>query len=496
MGCRASKPVLKKDGMDSSLHGNFITDSSRKVDDIYTRQNEIAKGSGSHIVHVKKTKFVKTTHSGYAMKLYDGTSTAPPDLVKEAEILHLCDHPNIVKLHELGKHKKKFTLVMDYCTGGTIEQGYPYTEKEASKILWQLLSAVDYLHKKNIVHRDINLSNVMFENEESRAGLKEKKFISNVKLIDFGCATKMKVWTSGAFRGTIKYLTEKTGGVYTMAPEVLSGKYTTQADMWSVGVCAYMLMTDGKRPFDGDTVEKTQTKIKCNAVDYSDIKSKQAVKFIKRCLSSYPALRVTASQALRDPWIIQTKDKVIMPNTMVASFQKFMRSSPVMRIAFNFLAYRSDPKAISEYRGIFHNLDTTQSNTLTRLEFVTGFKTTGFNEEELEELFTKLDVNCNDEILYTEFLAGTMANDEVSETQLQEVFEKMDTDNSGKISKKNLIELLGSSPSVKKSLDAMLENHKKMSFETFKGLFNHTRVDRTLKSCKETIEEEEEEEEE
>jgi len=238
-----------------------------------------------------------------------------------------------------------------------------------------------------------------------------------------------------------------------------------------------------------------QTKIKCNAVDYSLIKSKKAVTFIKKCLTTNPASRITASKALRDPWIIQTKEKIIMPNSLIAAFQQFMRCTPVKRIAYNILARKADSKQIMAYRDIFRNLDVTHSNTLTRVEFVTGFTSSGFSEEELEDLFTKLDINCNDEILYTEFMAGTMADDEIDEQQLLEAFEQMDVDNSGYVSKKNLLSLLGNSQSVKDSgLAATLKNFKQLSFHEFRALFAENHLDRSLHAFEEIHESDESEE--
>lgn len=180
---------------------------------------------------------------------------------------------------------------------------------------------------------------------------------------------------------------------------------------------------------------------------------------------------------------------------MIAAFQQFMRCTPVKRIAYNILARKADSKQIMAYRDIFRNLDVTQSNTLTRVEFVTGFTSSGFSEEELEDLFTKLDINCNDEILYTEFMAGTMADDEIDEQQLLEAFEQMDVDNSGYVSKKNLLSLLGNSQSVKDSgLAATLKNFKQLSFHEFRALFAENHLDRSLHAFEEIHESDESEE--
>jgi Ca2+-binding EF-hand superfamily protein len=113
-----------------------------------------------------------------------------------------------------------------------------------------------------------------------------------------------------------------------------------------------------------------------------------------------------------------------------------------------------------------------QKGSLTKLEFKTGFKNSGFSDEELEDLFTKLDVNNNKEIMYTEFLAATLeVSGELEEAQIKEAFEILDEDASGAISKKNLIKLLGGEAEDQKAAEIMLEGQNEMKYEEFAQLF-------------------------
>ena len=84
-----------------------------------------------------------------------------------------------------------------------------------------------------MIHRDIKFENIMFENKTKEA---------QIKLIDFGIAT---VYTK-------RKLTDRVGTVYTMSPEVIRGKYTSKADLWSIGVTTFMLLS-GEKPFWGKT---------------------------------------------------------------------------------------------------------------------------------------------------------------------------------------------------------------------------------------------------
>ena len=107
----------------------------------------------------------------------------------EINILKKVDHPNIIKLHEVFYFENFVYLIEDYCKGGDLfdyitKQRY-FTEKKAASILTQLLSALNYLHCKKIVHRDIKPDNIVFIETKTNEIL--------IKMIDFGTSiTKTK----------------------------------------------------------------------------------------------------------------------------------------------------------------------------------------------------------------------------------------------------------------------------------------------------------------
>lgn len=124
-----------------------------------------------------------------------------------------------------------------YCSGGElfdrIQKISSFNEKQAAKYIKQLLSAIAYLHARNIVHRDLKAENLLFENETDEA---------NLKLIDFGISCEF-------FNGT--KLKETLGTPYYIAPEVLRQNYDEKCDIWSAGVILFILLC-GYPPFNGD----------------------------------------------------------------------------------------------------------------------------------------------------------------------------------------------------------------------------------------------------
>lgn len=123
-------------------------------------------------------------------------------------------------------------MVIELCTGGDLYARNPYTEVQAADITKQILSAINYMHMRNVIHRDVKFENLCY--------LSSNPNDWTVKLIDFGLAQ--------IYRN--RMMTSRVGTLYTMSPETIQGVYNSKADLWSVGVVAFQLLS-GTKPFWG-----------------------------------------------------------------------------------------------------------------------------------------------------------------------------------------------------------------------------------------------------
>ena len=157
----------------------------------------------------------------------------------EARSAARLQHPNIVSVYDSDRHGDMAYLVMEFIQGEDLKQhldgGKRYSLSQSLSMVTDLLSALDYAHRQNIVHRDVKPANLLIEAN------------GRVKLTDFGVAriqdSGEATRTQGSMVGTLKY----------MSPEQVQGvPIDARADLFAVGVVLYQLLT-GKRPFDGDT---------------------------------------------------------------------------------------------------------------------------------------------------------------------------------------------------------------------------------------------------
>lgn len=217
------------------------------------------------------------------------------DIMKEIKILEMStDHPRLIGLHEVYETATDVILVLEFAIGGELhpycvaEKDGSFTERDAVRLLFQIVEGVKYLHDQNIVHLDLKPQNILLTNEEIRQG--------DIKLIDFGIAK----WLNKEIE-----VREIVGTVDYVAPEVLNFEPISLAtDMWSVGVVAYVMFT-GISPFAGETKQETYLNISQVNLDFpeeyfKDV-SAEAQDFIRSLCVFEPEQRLTAADCISHP---------------------------------------------------------------------------------------------------------------------------------------------------------------------------------------------------
>lgn len=156
--------------------------------------------------------------------------------INELKVSRMFDHPLIVKTYEVHEMRGQFIIIQDFIQGVNLLQYIKIkkrlTEQIAVHVIHQLLLSVHYLHKLNIIHRDIKPQNIMLRlaRDEKRLDFKEKY---EIILIDFGLCADYKDFSATSF------LHDKSGTTGYLAPEVIKNTktfYNDKVDVFSVGV--------------------------------------------------------------------------------------------------------------------------------------------------------------------------------------------------------------------------------------------------------------------
>ena len=274
---------------------NLITENKSRVEDKYKILSLIGKGSYGNVYKVQH----KSSKLFRAMKIIKKTCLTMQDddqkFLKEIEILIGTDHPNIIKIFEYFIDDVNYILITEFIGGGdlytAITKFTKFSEEIAANILYQIFSAICYLHSKNIVHRDIKPENILVENWS----LKNDDI--SLKIIDFG--------TSNYFNPDNK-LSLKIGSPYYIAPEVIKNEYNEKCDIWSCGVLMYILIV-GRPPFFGNSVNEIMDNVLKGEYDLSSKLfknvSEKAKSLIRQLLTLDYKKRISATDALNSEWI-------------------------------------------------------------------------------------------------------------------------------------------------------------------------------------------------
>jgi calcium-dependent protein kinase len=413
----------------------------------------VGKGSVSTIFKIRRKKMIIPDKKAnehacqrsieedgiYALKeirLHTKKDYCEKELRNEIDLLHHLDHPNIIRAFEVYRDgPNHLAVVLDLCRGGDLNSRFPYTEKNAAYVVFQIVEAVRFLHSHRIMHRDLKLENIMFEFDDPSD--------FSIKLIDFGLAT---VYSSDR-----KIFHERVGTLYTMAPEVLRKNYTCQADMWSIGVIAFHLLC-GHRPFRASSKRNLKRQICQGTSCFRDPTWKSlpwaARDFIRRLLQPDPQLRCTADVAIRHPWLRVTNEVSALrtlPEDSLKALVEFSNSSDFHKLVLQVIARKASAADIRGLRHIFSDLDLGKNGVITRTEFrkaLTRIKS--FDIDHVDELFDDLDVDKSGVLEYTEFLAAELGSHiALKDSCLHDAFRDFDTDGSGYITRQDLRSIFG-----------------------------------------------------
>merc|ERR1719401_916340 len=364
------------------------------------------------------------------------TAAKKAELKSEAEIYLSLDHPHVARLEMVYETDDELHLVMEYMAGGELfdrlAERTRYTEKSAAEATHQMLLALAYLHAHGIAHRDLKLENFLYERKDT----------NHLKIIDFGFSQAVDP-TSKMSRacGTIDYI----------APEVLRKSYDEKADMWSMGVIVYMLLT-GRPPYNG-TEDVVLKKIRRGAVDWcSEFHelSSGAKDFLKALLVRDPAERLSAQEALEHHWVtgVHPVKSTPLDHTIVESLRAFANASQFRRNVLSLMAWSLSTEDNDILRQQFLSVDKDKGGTISLREFKEVLASNfGIGEAEAEDLFSSLDVDGNQEVEYSEFLAALLGRSRAHEHMIRKAFSRFDLDGDGTLDKEELRRLFNAEAS-------------------------------------------------
>lgn len=193
------------------------------------------------------------------------------------------------------------------------------------------------------------------------------------------------------------------GTIYTMAPQVLQGIYSSKADLWAVGVIAYMLLSASK-PFYSRRRRKMIDLImrcdySCDSPIWQAAISADAKDFISKLIVVDPKHRWDAAEALKHPWIVKReqlpdeKPSEALLEKIDDSLLNYRHTSALKKLALNVVAHRSSTADILQLRTAFDQFDVEKDGIISYAEFKQALEKMNYSDETLEEIFASVVSN-------------------------------------------------------------------------------------------------------
>ena len=422
------------------VEGLFVT---TKTENPYDYYEELGEGSYGkvHKVIDRSTKAIR------AMKTIDISKTHADEnhleLINEIELVKNLDHSHIFKVFEIFSYQKKIYIVMEYFSGGElfeyVSKNGRLKENEVSKIMKQIISAINFYQSYGIIHSDIKPENILIESKED---LQKGKI--NVKLIDFGLSSKISA--------NSKSKSEHLGTISYMAPETFENDFSLKSDIWSAGVVMFYML-EGKLPFKGNTNNEVIQNIKTAEFNLMVDVSFESKDFLNKVLNKNKNQRFSPKEALEHRFITKyakqqsrsslTSNKV---NEILKKLKSFQVDKKLQEIVLGFIVHHiSEHPKIKEMKEIFNEYDIDGDGRLTTEELTKclGSIFTTDRADEISQIVAHLDSDQSGFIECQEFVRATIdQNVLLTDENLIYVYNIFDKDRSGKITADEIAETI------------------------------------------------------
>lgn len=363
--------------------------------------------------------------------------------VRREVAISLCmDHPHVSRLHDVYEEDSQLLLVFERLSGGELYdrlvQKERFPEEEAQDVIHQIVLMMAYIHgAQRVAHRDVKLENLVYASAGGRT----------LKIIDFGLATfALQGRPMRAQCGTLQYT----------SPEVLRGSYTTQCDIWSVGVVAYILLS-GTMPFRGSKSSVLQGTFQMHSDVWKGL-SQDSRNFVREMLQVEPCNRPNAQAALGHVWMQRHTAHADLESWVRSSLRDFPTIPKLRRICLRMMSLLLSAADRATFIDTFLALDLNCQGTipLASLEQVlasnpsANVKAQQGSCSEALAVWTALQ-SCrsqedgDSEVHLSEFVAAVLQGRGFSDTLLRSTFERFDTNGTGNITAQSLCAIIGDS---------------------------------------------------